>query len=112
MFGDPDWHTPFRDRVDEITREGGIWSGGTPRPLQAADRIAELAAGGLFGPRAPSVLQWPMNLTPEQVRDLFTTFPRGRPSWSTWSPSRLPTAARVVDEHYLAVVYLADRLDL
>ncbi len=112
VFGDPDWHTPFRDRVDEITREGGIWSGGTPRPLQAADRMAELAAGGLFGPREPSVIQWPMNLTVEQVRDLFTTFPRWSPELVDQVADAAADCGGVVEEHYLTVVYLADRLDV
>ncbi len=110
VFGDPAVSTPFRRAVDEISHAGGIGYRGTPRPLQAEARCAELAAGGLFAPRPPSVVRWSIELTTAQLRDLFTTFP-------TWTPDlvdRIGAAADelggTVTEHYLTVLYLAQRL--
>ena len=57
------------------------------------------------------VLPWRIDLTPEQVGDLFTTFP-------TWSPELVADlvvvaeeCGPVVEERYLTVLYLAERTD-
>ena len=111
VFGDPDWHTPFREAVDRLSHRAGIGSRETPRPLQTEARIAELEVGGRFRVTEHHVLPWRIDLTPEQVGDLFTTFP-------TWSPELVADlvdvaqeCGPVVEERYLTVLYLAERTD-
>lgn len=109
VFGDPEWHSDFRARVDEIAGQG--LAGETPRPLRIEERVAELEDGGLFELVEHRIHPWEHTMTPEQVGDLFTTFP-------TWSPDAVAAvvaAARdcgpTVTERYLTVVYVARRVD-
>lgn len=113
VFGDRDVGTPFRDRVREISRAGGLGDrDAAPRPMLLDARRAELEAGGLFTSAEPLVVRWTTTLTTEQVRDLFTTFP-------TWTPDLVDQVAAAADdcggqveEHYLTVLYLARRTDV
>ena len=111
VFGDPAVPTPFRERVEAISREVGLARRGPIDALQADERCAELAGGGLLVPREPVVLRWQVDLTPSGLRGLFASFP-------TWARTpgaldRIAAAAEecgpVVTEHYLTALYVADR---
>ena len=52
VFGDPDWHSPFRDRVEEMTRRAGIGVDGLPRPLQTTEPAGRARRVGMVPPRA------------------------------------------------------------
>jgi SAM-dependent methyltransferase len=110
VFGDPDVRTPFRDRVQAISNPEG-------RPdtrrtgLDTAAWEADLTQGGWFSPVATVVLRWTVDLSTEQVRDLFATFP-------TWSQDRVDAVAEaaaalggVVTEHYATGVHVLRRTE-
>lgn len=110
VFGTPG--TPFRDRVDAIARAAGNHDDGSvPRPLRTGERIAELEAGALFEVVGHEVLVHDLDRTPEQLGDLFATFP----SWGPEQVTQVVEAARetadpatgAVAERYLVATYVA-----
>ncbi|MDO9458120.1 class I SAM-dependent methyltransferase [Nocardioides sp.] len=112
VHGDRDVPTPFRDRVAEISRAGGIGDGGAvPAVLRLEQRRAELEAGGLFTTVEPLVVRWTTTLTTAGVRDLFTTFPRWPPALVDQVAAAADACGGELEEHYVTVLYLARRVD-
>jgi SAM-dependent methyltransferase len=105
IFGDDSIQTPFRRRVDQIvarqTREGA----GMPR-ARGGPSMEELASGGWFEPVRSELWRWSVELSPDEVRQLFRTF-------SDWSGAGADLAAQAADdlggqvtEHYQTVLHL------
>jgi hypothetical protein len=110
VFGDPSVRTPFRERVQEISNPSGAPD--TRRTaLETGAWEADLSEGGWFRPRATEVLRWTVELTSEQVRDLFTTFP----TWTGEQIAQVRAAAEELGgrvlEHYVTVLYVLDRVE-
>ncbi|THF83920.1 class I SAM-dependent methyltransferase [Deinococcus sp. KSM4-11] len=110
-FGDPDIHTPFRVGLDRLTRQWGMHHPDPPRSLHREDRVAELTQGGVFGNPRHALFRWSQQMTTDQVRALFATFPNFADR-----PDELAQIARLVDdqggttsEHYLTVLYAVQR---
>jgi SAM-dependent methyltransferase len=79
VFGDPHATTAFRTRVDRVFREHLPAEhrplNAIPRPMQTADRLRELTAGGWFGDVHHEEIRWSYRQDAQQVRALFSTFP-------------------------------------
>ncbi|UYK39993.1 class I SAM-dependent methyltransferase [Microbacterium terricola] len=91
VFGDPDFRTPFRDRIVQIVAERTA----PPRPgPDAQDCVATAAAlteTGLFRVVDTFTYRWSIDLDEHEVRALFTTF-------SDWSLDEVGRAADAVRE--------------
>lgn len=112
VFGDPGHRSPFRDRVDAIAsrRDGprGVSSG----PLDTASWLGSLTEHGWFEPVHTEQFRWPVDLTPAQVHDLFSTFN----GWTGDEIDEVAAAARecagaagVVTERYVTALYVCRR---
>ena len=115
MFRDPDARTPFRERMDAIAVRHHLADDETvPRPLRVDERVAEIEAGGWFGDVEPHLVRWSHEMTPDQVRALFTTFPTwaGDPSLLDEVEAAARAGGDTVVEDYLCSVYLARRRDV
>lgn len=100
VYGDPSVRTPFRDRVAKIVRERSAPTRCGPDPEDPVATASRLTGTGLFSVEHTATFRWDIELSSEQVHDLFSTF-------SDWSPAEVDRAAdaaqdlggRVV-EHY------------
>lgn len=121
VFGDPDRTPDWRDELQELYQQ---WvptevrdPAQLPAPMRVADRTAELAAGGWFGPVQVEMIRWDHVLTPATARALWATFPNVR----ELDPVRRETfldgvaelvagqpAGTVVD-HYVTALHTAER---
>jgi SAM-dependent methyltransferase len=110
VFGDPDVHTRFRERVADIVARRG-WPQ-RPTGLEKAEWIRRLMATYHFAESHTDVFRWSVDLDADQIRGLFTTF-------SDWSAEEAEAAAQAVDdlggrvtEHYLTPLIVLTRIDL
>lgn len=111
-FGDPAAAlTPFRERVRTIAAHR---VGEKPRPgpgeLETDAWVRRLSDGGLFAAAHVEEFRWSVDLSAEQIHDLFTTF-------SDWSAAEVDEAAQAVrdlggwvTEHYLTPLVVLDRV--
>ena len=115
VFADRDHRSAFGQRVDEIARRHGMADDdAVPRPLRIEERIAELEDGGWFGDVEAHVLRWSHEMTPAQVRALFTTFPTwgGDPALLDEVEAAARSLGDTVVDDYLCPVYVGRRRDL
>ncbi len=109
-FGDPTFRTPFRERVELIThRRRGAPARPGPGELDTAGWVNVLTAGGLFTEVHTEHFFWTIELGPEQVHGLFSTF-------SDWSVAEVEEAAQAVSdlggsvtEHYVTPLIVLKR---
>nr|WP_297425569.1 class I SAM-dependent methyltransferase [uncultured Actinotalea sp.] len=110
-YGDPAGPvTPFRERVRHISaRRGPAAARPGPGELDTGAWVDRLTATGHFVVRHVEEFRWSVELSTDQVRDLFTTF-------SDWHRDEVAEAARTVDdlggrvvEHYLTPLIVLDR---
>ncbi|WP_459643915.1 class I SAM-dependent methyltransferase [Kineococcus sp. NUM-3379] len=110
-YGDPSVPpTPFRERVAQITdrrREPPRPPG--PGELDTAAWVDRLTCSGHFRTSRVEHFTWAVELSTEQVRDLFTTF-------SNWNAAEVAEAARAVEElggqvleHYVTPLIVLQR---
>lgn len=108
VFGNPAHPTDFRDRVARIVAARGPAFAKRP---EEPPSMAALAAGGRFAPLQTRRWQWSVELTSDQIRQLFATF-------SDWSPTEVDAAGEAADElegqvteHYQTVLHLLRKVD-
>jgi len=106
VFGDPEVTTPFRQRVSEIVARRS-----RPSALDTRYSTRELTASGQFTARFSDVLRWSIELEPDEVHGLFSTF-------SDWTVEAADAAAQAVTdlggrvtEHYVTTLMVLDRVD-
>lgn len=109
VYGDPAVSTPFRQQVAEIVARRA-------RPVRThrddpARWARDLTVTGHFVERHREVFRWTIELDPDQVRGLFSTF-------SDWTPDEVAAAAQAVEglggrvtEHYLTPLAVLERVD-
>jgi len=109
VFGDPEVTTPFRQRVSEIVARRS--RPGRPSALDTRYWTRELTASGQFTARFSDVLRWSLELEPDEVHGLFSTF-------SDWTAEEADAAAQAVTdlggratEHYVTTLMVLDRVD-
>ena len=110
-FGDPAADpTPFRARVAGITGRRARPPRPGPGELDTRAWVSRLSGGGWFAPRHVEEFRWSVDLSAQQVHDLFTTF-------SDWSPAEVEEAAAAVvelggrvTEHYVSPLIVLRRL--
>jgi SAM-dependent methyltransferase len=92
-YGDPSVApTPFRQRVAQITnRRREAPQSSRPGELDTPAWVERLTCSGHFTTSRVEHFAWAMELSTEQVRDLFTTF-------SNWNAAEVAEAARAVEE--------------
>lgn len=100
VYGDPTVRTPFRDRVARIVQERSAPTRPGPDPEDPVATASRLTGTGLFSVQHTAAFRWDIELSSEQVHDLFSTF-------SDWSPAEVDRAAHAaqglggrVIEHY------------
>ncbi len=110
VFGDPDVHTRFRERVADIVAQRGRPQ--RPSGLETAEWVHRLTASGHFADSHTDVFRWSVDLDADQIRGLFSTF-------SDWSADEAEAAAQAVDdlggrvtEHYLTPLIVLTRVDV
>jgi SAM-dependent methyltransferase len=93
VYGDPSAPvSAFRERVAEITaRRGEEAQRPEPGELATVDWASRLSESGHFAAAHIEQFHWTIELTAEQVRELFTTF-------SNWSPAEVAEAAQAAEE--------------
>ena len=106
VYGDPRVHTPFRAAVAQVVHTRGERPSARD-PLDPRPTMDDLEAGGSF--HRVHTWQWPwqIDLSPAQLRALFTTF-------SDWTNpedlDKIHAAARAqpgpVTEHYVTILHL------
>ncbi|MFF5230283.1 class I SAM-dependent methyltransferase [Dactylosporangium sp. NPDC000521] len=121
VFGDP--HRPMAWRA-ELQHLYHRWMPAesrdpteVPAPMRVAERTAELAWGGLFGPVRVEVIRWDHPMTPAAARGLWATFPNVRELDAVRRQAFLDGVAEVVAgqpggvvvDHYATVLYTAER---
>lgn len=111
IFGDDNFETEFRDRVNQIVAARGELRDEAPSREQRPT-MEELAAGGWFEPERTEHWHWSIDLNADQVGRLFKSF-------SNWSPAEAEAAAQaaedlggLVTEHYQSVLHLLRRTPL
>jgi SAM-dependent methyltransferase len=107
VFGDDAVSTEFRDHVRQIVARRDDVAGAPPS--QARPTIAELAADGWFMPVRSERWTWSIELTTEQVTQLFGTFS----NWTEEEVRDVRAAAEAcggrVTEHYQSVLHVLRR---
>jgi SAM-dependent methyltransferase len=110
-FGDPSVPvSPFRQRVAAITARR---AGQAPRPgpgeLDTEAWVDRLTHSGHFTPTFVEHFHWALELSTDQIHDLFTTF-------SNWNAAEVDQAAQAVDdlggrvvEHYVTPLIVLQR---
>ncbi|WP_028569500.1 class I SAM-dependent methyltransferase [Salinispora tropica] len=123
VFGDPDRIPPWRAEVDRLYRRWlpgeKVRPGDLPAVMRVAERTAELAAGGWFGPVQVEMIRWEHQLTPRRVRGLWATFSAVRELSADRRRSLLDGVAEVVAsqpggvavDNYVTALYTAPRRD-
>lgn len=91
VFGDPSFHTPFRDRVAQIVRERRVPARPGPDPEDHIATASRLTSTGLFSVEHTATFRWDMELSREGVHDLFSTF-------SDWSPAEVDRVSHAAQE--------------
>ncbi len=91
VFGDPDFPTPFRERVAQIVQDRDAPPRPGPDAEDSAATAAALARTGLFSVDDIFFCRWSLELDEQHARALFTTF-------SDWSPGEVERAALAVRE--------------
>ncbi|GAA0323046.1 class I SAM-dependent methyltransferase [Kineococcus aurantiacus] len=112
VFGDPSVPlTPFRQRVVQIKPPGREPPRPGPGELDTTAWVEQLTRSGHFSLSHVEQFPWAIELSTEQVRDLFTTF-------SNWDPAEVAEAAGAVEElggrvleHYLTPLIVLQRAD-
>jgi len=107
VFGDVSTRSAFREHVEQIvSRRRGEPSDGSAEP---GPTVSELEAGGLFVPVRSERWKWDIELTTQQVTDLFRTF-------SNWAVEEVDEVAAAADacggrviEHYQSVLHVLRR---
>ncbi|WP_432510812.1 class I SAM-dependent methyltransferase [Kineococcus sp. SYSU DK001] len=110
VFGDPSVPpTPFRERVAQITAHRREPPRPGPGELDTTAWVERLTRSGHFSPRHVEQFPWAIELSTEEVRDLFTTF-------SNWDAAEVAEAAGAVEElggrvleHYLTPLIVLQR---
>lgn len=120
VFGDPLRRPPWRDGLDELYArvfpEELRPRDEVPPTMRVAERIAELTAGGLFGPARAEIVRWGTRMDAPAVRRLFASFsnvaqlpPERRARVLDGIEAVVTGYGPVVDEFYATPVYLAPR---
>jgi SAM-dependent methyltransferase len=122
VFGDPDRTSPLRGRLHPMLRERfpAEPDGSRPAPLQTADRLDELTAGGWFQHARAGQIRWTPRFSPAELAGLFSTFPHIAELPVVERDAVLDDIAAVaapfagddgkVTENYVIAIYLARRL--
>lgn len=95
VFGDSTITTAFRERVEDIVRAREAPPRPGPDAEDAASTAAQLTASGRFEVEHSSTYRWTVQLDPQQVRALFSTFS----DWSAAEVERAAGAARELGGH-------------
>lgn len=110
IFGDDNFETEFRGRVNQIVSERDHRDEAPSREQRPT--MEELAAGGWFEPMRTEHWRWSIDLTANQVGRLFKSF-------SNWSPAEAEAAAQaaedlggLVTEHYQSILHLLRRTQI
>ncbi|MFJ9370878.1 class I SAM-dependent methyltransferase [Nocardia sp. NPDC101769] len=111
VFGDPSAvATPFRRRIAEIVaRRGGHSPPRGPSDFDTEAWVRRLTGSGHFVAAHVERFSWTIELSVDQIHDLFTTF-------SDWTAAEVDEAARAVHtlgghvlEHYLTPLIILKR---
>ena len=111
-FGDPSVPlTPFRERVVQIRPRHREPPRPGPGELDTTAWVEQLTHSGHFSLSHVEQFPWAIELSTEQVRDLFTTF-------SNWDTAEVAEAAEAVEElggrvleHYVTPLIVLQRAD-
>ena len=121
VFGDPHRPAAWRADLQHLYRR---WMPDEsrdpteiPAPMRVAERTAELASGGLFGPVRVEMIRWDHPMTPTAARRLWATFPNVRELDPGQRETFLDGVAEVVAgqpdgmvvDHYATALYTAER---
>lgn len=121
VFGDPDRTPAWRADLDGLYRRWmpDEWRdpAEVPAAMRVAERTAELAAGGWFGPVQAEMIHWDHPMTPADARGLWATFPNVRELDEVRREAFLAGVAEVVAgrpggmvvDHYVTALYTAER---
>jgi SAM-dependent methyltransferase len=120
VFGDPLRRPPWRDGLDDlyarVFAEELRPRDEVPPPMRVAERIAELTAGGFFGPARAEIIRWQARLDAPAVRGLFASFsavaqlpPDRRARVLDGIEAVVTDYGPEVDDCYATPVYLAPR---
>lgn len=110
-FGDPSVpRSPFRERVEQIAARRRAPRRPGPGEVDTDGWVAQLTSTGHFRVTHVEHFAWAIELSTEQVRDLFTTF-------SDWTADEVHEAAAAVEElggrvleHYLTPLIVLERV--
>ncbi|MFI6048438.1 class I SAM-dependent methyltransferase [Nocardia sp. NPDC051321] len=109
-YGDPAADlTPFRQRVAAITARRDDQSPRRPGEFDTGVWIDRLTSSGHFATTRIEQFSWTIELSAEQIHDLFTTF-------SNWNAAEVDEAAQAVNdlggnvvEHYVTPLIILER---
>jgi SAM-dependent methyltransferase len=123
IHGDPQTITPWRIGLDALfarllpAERRDLAE--IPPAMQTQERVAEIEAGGWFGPASAELIRWERRLTPVTARALFATFSNIAELPPPERARFLDAVAELVDaqpggavmDRHVTAMYLAPRTD-